>query len=55
MNPLPQVPRDYRKQYLHVPDPVRRTFAAMTSALDEGIGRLVQVLRDKGVWNNTGA
>ncbi|BFZ20541.1 hypothetical protein BsWGS_23580 [Bradybaena similaris] len=48
-----QVPRSYREQYLHVHDPVRRTFAAMTSALDEGIGRLVQVLRDKGVWNNT--
>ncbi|CAG5115936.1 unnamed protein product [Candidula unifasciata] len=48
-----QVPHNYKQEYLHIPDPNRRTFAAMTSALDQGIGKLVQALKHKGVWNNT--
>ncbi|BFZ05936.1 hypothetical protein BsWGS_08975 [Bradybaena similaris] len=48
-----QVPHSYKQEYLHIPDPPRRLFAAMTTALDEGIGKIVTALKKKGIWNNT--
>lgn len=44
----------YKQHYLHLSDPVRRSFAAMTEAVDEGVGQVVSALKRKGVWDNTG-
>ncbi|MEA1878375.1 MAG: sulfatase-like hydrolase/transferase [Bacteroidota bacterium] len=37
----------------HIQDPGRRTYAAMVQALDRGVGRLIQQLKDEGIYENT--
>jgi len=37
----------------HIKDKGRRTYAAMVLALDRGVGRLVQKLKDEGLYENT--
>lgn len=37
----------------HIKDKGRRTYAAMVQALDRGVGRLVQKLKEEGVYENT--
>ncbi len=37
----------------HVQNKGRRTYAAMVLALDRGVGRIIQELKDKGIYENT--
>ncbi|MGJ8697167.1 MAG: sulfatase family protein [Verrucomicrobiaceae bacterium] len=39
--------------YAHVKNPKRRTYAAMMHALDRGVGRMINFLREKGELENT--
>lgn len=40
-------------QFAHIQDPKRRKYAAMMLALDRGVGRITQHLRDTTQWENT--
>ena len=50
-----EVPESYIEKYKdeHIVDDDRRTFAAMTTAMDEGIGSLVGMYKELGLWDNT--
>ncbi len=48
-----QVPEDYLKQYEHLKDAKRRKYAAMTTCMDDAIGRILRALRDRGMRDNT--
>jgi arylsulfatase B len=54
-----QVPDEYRKPYADKYantsgwDDKRITYGGMLTAADEGIGQVVQALKDKGMWNDT--
>lgn len=53
----PHTPMEATKEKLemfsHIQDPLRRTFAAMMSSLDDGVGRIMQVLEDEGIAEET--
>ncbi|MCC7407639.1 MAG: sulfatase-like hydrolase/transferase, partial [Phycisphaeraceae bacterium] len=53
----PHTPLEAAPQYLsrfpHVTDPIRRTYYAMVSALDDAVGQLTQTLRDLNLEENT--
>jgi len=50
-------PLDYTndrfERFAHIEDPTRRKYAAMLTALDEGIGRVLTTLREKGLEEHT--
>jgi arylsulfatase B len=48
-----QATEDDIKACSHIQDKGRRTYAAMVRALDRGVGRIIQELKDKGVYENT--
>lgn len=48
-----QAPQDYLDRFKHIPDENRRTYAAMISVMDDGIGRLVETLTARGMRDNT--
>ena len=48
-----QAPNEYIARYADIEDPTRRTYAAMVSALDDEIGRVVAALDKKGLRENT--
>jgi len=48
-----EVPASYRAQYADIKDDERRTYAGMTTCMDEGIGNLTKALKDAGMWDNT--
>ena len=53
-----QVPEEYRKPYEEIAnktgwDKRRTTYAGMLTAADEGIGKVIQALKDKGIWDHT--
>jgi arylsulfatase B len=48
-----QAPAEYLSKYNSIVDPQRRSFAAMTDAMDTTIGRLLATLKDEGVADNT--
>ncbi len=48
-----QAPQSYIDQYTDVPDPLRRSYSAMITALDDQIGRIVAALDRKGLRDNT--
>ena len=50
--PLEATPR-YLERFPHIPEGDRRTYAAMTSALDDAVGRVLRKLRDIGQEDNT--
>jgi len=48
-----QAPPSYLKRVAHIPDQKRRTYAAMLTAVDDGVGRVLDTLRDNGLEQNT--
>ena len=48
-----QVSGKYWDRYPEVTDPAKRTYAAMVSALDDGVGAILQKLKDTGLDRDT--
>ena len=48
-----QAPEKYLSRFAHIADPTRRTYAAMLSAMDDGIGRTLASVRNAGLEENT--
>jgi arylsulfatase A-like enzyme len=48
-----QAPKEYLDRFPDIPDPTRRTYAAMIAALDDEIGRVVAALEKKKMRENT--
>lgn len=48
-----QAPQEYIDQYKNISDPNRRTYAAMITALDDQVGRIVSALDKSGLRKNT--
>lgn len=48
-----QAPQSYIDKYQHITDKNRRIYAAMVDAMDEGIGLVIDALKEKGVLDNT--
>ncbi len=51
-NPL-QAPEKYLSRFSGISDEQRRTYAAMLSALNDGVGKVMETLRKKGLEENT--
>lgn len=43
----------YLSRFSHITDKKRRTYAAMVSAVDDGVARILSVLEEGGIQNNT--
>lgn len=48
-----QATEKYLRRFAGIADPKRRTYAAMVSALDDGVGRVLAELRRHGIEDNT--
>jgi arylsulfatase A-like enzyme len=48
-----QAPQAYLDRYKHIEEPSRRAYAAMITAMDEEIGRVVAAIDKKGMRDNT--
>lgn len=48
-----EAPQEYKDRYPEITDPIRKTYAAMISALDDQVGRIVATLDKKGLRENT--
>jgi arylsulfatase A-like enzyme len=48
-----QAPQNYLDHYRNIADPSRRAYAAMITAMDDEIGRVVQSLEKRGMRENT--
>ena len=48
-----QAPEKYLKRNMHIKNPRRRVYAGMITALDDGVGRIMQTLRKLGIEKNT--
>lgn len=48
-----QAPDRYLNRFSHITDPKRRTFAAMMAGLDDGVGRLIETLKNQKIDQNT--
>lgn len=48
-----QAPESYLARHEQIKNPKRRTYAAMVSAVDDGVGRLLARLRELGLEENT--
>ena len=48
-----QAPQKYLDRFPNIADKTRRTYAAMLSAMDDGIGRTLAALREAGIEENT--
>jgi arylsulfatase A-like enzyme len=48
-----QAPQDYLDRYKAIEEPSRRAYAAMITAMDDQIGRVVEALDKKGLRENT--
>lgn len=48
-----QAPEAQLARYAHVADPARRAYAAMISAMDDEIGKVVAALEERGMRENT--
>jgi arylsulfatase A-like enzyme len=48
-----QAPKEYLDRYAKIADPSRRAYAAMITAMDDQIGRVVRALDARGIRNNT--
>ncbi len=48
-----QATQKYLDRFTQIEDPLRRTYAAMVSAVDDGVGRLLEKLDELGLSENT--
>ncbi|WP_246702734.1 arylsulfatase [Starkeya sp. ORNL1] len=48
-----QAPQRYLDMYAHISDPSRRAYAAMITAMDTEIGRVVEALKQRGMRDDT--
>ena len=48
-----QATEKYLSRYAHIKDEKRRTYAAMVSAVDDGVGNILNQLRQSGIEENT--
>jgi len=48
-----QASEKYLSRYKHIKDKKRRTYAAMVSAVDDGVGEILATLKEKGIDDNT--
>lgn len=48
-----QAPQDLLDKYAHIEDSDRRTYLAMVDAMDQGIGLIVEALKETETFNNT--
>jgi len=48
-----QAPKEYLERYASIADPTRRAYAAMITAMDDQIGRVVAALDERGMRENT--
>jgi arylsulfatase A-like enzyme len=48
-----QAAKKYEDRFAHIADPKRRTFAGMTSAMDDAVGRVLATLRAHGLEERT--
>jgi arylsulfatase A-like enzyme len=48
-----QAPREYLDRYKHIADPSRRAYAAMITAMDDEIGRVLNALEKRKMRDNT--
>lgn len=44
---------EYMQRYAEIPDIQRRIFAAMLGHLDDGVGRVLDAVREQGIWDDT--
>ena len=48
-----QATEKYLKRYSHIKEKNRRIYAAMVSAVDDGVGNIISKLKEKGIYENT--
>ena len=48
-----QATEKYMKRFAHIKDKKRKTYAAMVSAVDDGVGNILNTLDDMGITDNT--
>jgi len=48
-----QAPQEYLDRYAHIEDENRRAYAAMISVMDDGIGKVLDALDERGMRDNT--
>ena len=48
-----QAPDYWLKKFSHIKDEGRRKYAAVTAALDDGVGKIYKALQDAGILDNT--
>lgn len=48
-----QAPDKYLERFPAISDPARRTYAAMLSAMDDGIGKVIKTIKDQGLERDT--
>jgi len=48
-----QAPEEYLQHYAHIKDENRRTYAAMVSCMDDGIGKIVDAIKQNDMDQNT--
>ncbi len=48
-----EAPQELIEKYKHIEDPERRTYLAMIDAMDQGIGLIVDALKETGDFENT--
>ena len=48
-----QATEKYLERYSHIKEKNRKTYAAMVSAVDDGVGKIISKLKEKGIYENT--
>ena len=48
-----QATQEYLDRYDHIEENSRKTYAAMVSSVDDGVGDIISKLKEKGIYDNT--